>query len=607
MFSFSVLNAQNPVDTTIQYGHPDTTNIYNKIQKAAKKRKITYWIYKAVFSETRFNKPNTLSQSPIVEPATSTSPNTQTQIIRSIEILSLDPFGASVYDSQYDVSNPVKRIANTMHNKTKNFIIRPKLQFKVGDTLDLFKIRDTERILRQQEAIRDCKIELVSIPTSPDSVDIVVITQDIWSIAIQANLTTSRTRINLTERNVLGLTHKFSNSVNYNFRENSELAYSGNYLIPNISGSFVSAAGYYSIDSISTTKGFNVNREFYSPLTLWAGGYNGNIHNSSVRYYDVDSLFVEKFNTEIYNQDGWVGLSFRFNRGETDQARSRRIVWTGRIIDIYHNERPPLEFDTTLTYGNSRFYLTSLGVSSRSYFKDRNIYRIDVTEDVPQGSVHALTFGWQETEKDNRIYLGFEVAAASHIDKVGYLARKFILGSFFNKGFAENGVLKTELSFFTNSITMKAWEFRQFARYRYTHGFSRKDEALLNINKDNGLFGMVNDKLSGTAKMVLNLESIFYSPYNVAGFQFAPIIFMGFGMVGSKDDPLIGNKVYQSYGLGVLILNKHLVMKSFDLTFAIYPQIPKDNFFDYKFNPLTNYSFQFRDYFLSRPGTVSFD
>jgi hypothetical protein len=78
-------------------------------------------------------------------------------------------------------------------------------------------------------------------------------------------------------------------------------------------------------------------------------------------------------------------------------------------------------------------------------------------------------------------------------------------------------------------MDISTWSLRQFIRYRITHGFNWLPHVKVNINEEHGLFGFNSPVLLGNTKMVLNGESVIYLPYTVLGFQFAPILSVGFG------------------------------------------------------------------------------
>lgn len=72
------------------------------------------------------------------------------KIIRNIEINTLDPFGYSIEDLDRVPDKFIEKAGNTLHPKTKNFVINNYLLFEKGNDFDSLKILETERLIRQQ-------------------------------------------------------------------------------------------------------------------------------------------------------------------------------------------------------------------------------------------------------------------------------------------------------------------------------------------------------------------------------------------------------------------------------------------------------------------------
>src|ERR1035437_6647776 len=104
------------------------------------------------------------------------------KIIRKINVKVLDVFGASVDNPQDTVRNWLQDDGNSLHMKTKEWLIKNKLIFNEGQRLAPFDIQESERIIRQTSYVYDVRIIPQKIKNNADSVDITVYTQDIWSI-----------------------------------------------------------------------------------------------------------------------------------------------------------------------------------------------------------------------------------------------------------------------------------------------------------------------------------------------------------------------------------------------------------------------------------------
>jgi hypothetical protein len=580
----------------------DSLRIYKKIHKLASKRKLTYLAYKAIFVE-----PTTTSKTP-VEVIKATSVNKKKdpvlkykgKIIRKIDIIRLDPFGTDINNVDLEQANIFLKAGNRLHIKTTRFALRNQFLFKTGDPLDPVSIKETERIIRQSGYIKDAKILVNPIEGVKDTVNIVVITQDQWTINGDASLGTSYARVRLTDKNFVGAGQQIENSINYNFYSTPKIEVIGSYNVPNIRKTFISAYLFYKINYLSHYEGIYFNRGFYTASTKWAGGLNLLRSYSTVKIHagepDVQTIPL------VYNsEDVWLGRSFQIAPGKSETDRSSRFVITSRIYRFDYTHRPTREFDPSRGFRNSILYLGSVGYSNRLYYKDKNIFRFGYTEDVPQGRLFALIGGKENMELYNRWYTGLKLAVGEHLN-IGYYSMGFEYGTFFRDKKVERSVMNGDLTYFTDLEQFGKWGIRQFVYSRFTYGAARDKNERININND--LYGFHSDPLTGTSKLYVNLQNVVYTPIKFIGFQFALVGFAGFGLLGDDNRPLLKSQVYQAYGLGLLVRNENLIVNTFEFSFGFYPNLAGSN--DYRFNPISNYNLRFKDYFLSKPELISY-
>ena len=91
-------------------------------------------------------------------------------------------FGASVDNPKDTVRSWLQDGGNALHIETKEWLITNQLLFSHGEILVPFDIEESERIIRQSPYVYDVRIVPRKIENNPDSVDIMVYVQDIWSI-----------------------------------------------------------------------------------------------------------------------------------------------------------------------------------------------------------------------------------------------------------------------------------------------------------------------------------------------------------------------------------------------------------------------------------------
>jgi hypothetical protein len=588
--------AQQHTDKTIQ--KKDSTAFYKKIKGLSSKRKFTRWVYEAVFKDSTTDY--------IISPKVSDNYNKyRGKIIRRIEIVSLDPFGTSVDYPDRAVDSPIMKTGNKLHSKSKKIILKNLLLVKKGDELDPLSLRESERILRKTTYIRDAKITVDPVPNSKDSVDILVVVQNLWSLLLTLESDGPYYTASLKETNFMGLGQGFQNGLTFRPDSLNRAVLNGSYSIPNIKHSFITATAYYSTSTINSIRGISVNRNFYSPLTKWAGGVDQILVSSINPYFSTDSLNSSS-SIQYRNQDYWLGRSFKLHPGHTDEERSSRIVLAARLLNIHYTQRPAAAVDTLHIFQHNTFYLGSVGYSTSKYYKDEYIFRFGVNEDVPEGKLFALIGGVENKELFVDYYIGAKAATGKHFENIGYLSGGAEYGTFLKDLKAQRGVINLDFSYISDRLKINRYGIRQFVYYHLTEGVNRQSYETVNINGNKGLYGFESNTLKGKSKMYLNLQSIIYTPWNLVGFQFAPVVFAGFGMMSGEPSFSFKNPIYQVYGIGVLVRNENLIINSFRFSIAFYPNEPGREGLDFKINPFGAYDLRFNDFFLSKPGPVAY-
>jgi hypothetical protein len=89
------------------------------------------------------------------------------KIIRNVYYKTLDPFGTEVDDTLILRRGFIEDIGNKVNLGTRQNNIQSLILFKKGDKVDPLRVKESERLLRRQEYIRDARI---IIPAKTNSV-----------------------------------------------------------------------------------------------------------------------------------------------------------------------------------------------------------------------------------------------------------------------------------------------------------------------------------------------------------------------------------------------------------------------------------------------------
>lgn len=584
----------------------DSIKIYKKIENYSQKSKFNKFIYRLLFKSERSavgNQKNVRKRFLIEK----TFDRNEGKIIREIRIETLDPFGYAV-DNYKDIPNKsYEKIGNSLHLKTKNWTIRNLLLFKKNQLLDSLIAKESERLIRKQRYVRSVIIQPVEISNCKDSVDISVRVLDSWSLIPTGAITSSKGNFELTERNFLGLGHDIQNNFTRRFTDEKK-AYNFRYTINNIKNTYIKTTLDYENDlNNNITRSARVERQFFSPLTRFAGGaYFEN------RFY-IDSLpdaigVFENQNFKLQTQQYWVGHSFKIFGGKSEDSRTTNLVTTFGYKNIAYFNKPELQYDSSQFFSSEKLYLASIGLNTQKFAEDKYLFNFGIIEDVPYGQVYEITGGFQDKNNNRRTYFSGRFAYGDYF-LFGYLGTNIEWGSFINSGDSEQTTLRIEANYFTNLLSIGSWRIRQFIKPTLVIGNNREPiiKDRVTISEGNGISGFDNPLINGTKKLFTSFQTQSYLPGNWHGFHFSPFFNMTLGLLGDQTNIIFNDKLYSIFSFGALINNDYLVFNSFQISFSFYPSIPFQGTNIFKTNTYKNNDLSLPDFQIGEPTIVPYN
>lgn len=575
----------------------DSTQLYENIEDYSERSKFTRFMFRLFFKPHLPDSPQINKNKRQIQKPYSTF---EGKIIRNINVITLDPFGNSIGDTVSSSLNFISRTGNSLHIQTRARTIRNLLLIHKNQPFDALLVKESERLIRSMSYITDVRFYVDVLPESPDSVDISIRELDKWSIIPGGSISASRIAFSLKDNNFLGLGHEFQNNIVWN-HSIGDYAFKTKYFVPNYRNTYINSTLQYGTDEYGNfIKSIAIDRPFFSPFAKWAAGIKVSQHLHNDTIWSVDYMQF-KYN----QQDYWAGNAIRVFKGNSEYKRTTNFISSVRFIRTRFLEKPFETIDTLQFYADENFYLTSLGISSRSYVNDKYIFKFGITEDVPVGKVISLTGGYQKKNDIGRVYIGGRFSSGNYYSW-GYLSANFEYGTFLRASKAEQGVFSAGITYFTNLIEIGQWKFRQFVKPQIIIGINRIDYDSLTINNEYGLRGFNSRALSGSSRMLFTSQTQFYAPWNFIGFHFGPYLTFSLGMLGDSEKGFRESKVYSQIGLGVLIKNENLVMNTFQISISFYPVIPGRGNNVFKLNSFQTADFGFRDFEIGKPATVMF-
>jgi len=499
------------------------------------------------------------------------------KIIRKILIRHFD-FQKTVYDTTRNIRSTIARIGNALHGTTKEWVIRDNLFIREGKPVNPYKLADNERHLRDLDFILDSKFYIIPLSESPDSVDIVVLTRDVFSLGGTVYPSSaSKTRIKVYDANLGGFGQRLQFNSIIDSDRDPNFVYDVLYRKNSIAGSFINGTVGYTALNNGSSYGeeeekalyIRLDRPLVSPYTRYAGGMELSRNWSENFFHASDSLFR---NYRYVVNDFWIGYNIGANRNFEDRGRHFVAI---RAFDQHFNRVPwqSWENDRPL-YNDQTFILTSATFFRRDFYTTRYIYGFGRTEDLPYGHHISVTMGWTRQLGIDRPYLGVE-GEKSLVTPLGeFFTFGLRAGGYANGGLEDATVMLTG-SLMSRLIPRGQFLLRQSVQVDFTNVYKQRTSVPLDINNEFGLQYFRADSLWGTKRFNIHTETIAFSPWQLLGFRFAPFAFGEMAMINGNEGSIFV-KPYFGFGGGVRTRNENLIFGTVELRIIYYPRTVED-------------------------------
>jgi len=535
------------------------------------------------------------------------------KIIRNITVKRLD-FGIPITDTSNYFKSRLTKWANDFHHKTREEVIRNNLFFKKGDKLLPSLLSDNERHLRDLPYIQDASIRVVR--ATRDSVDVVILTKDVLSIGGSYRMhSTKRMSLAISEDNLAGLGHKLLFRTLYDNARNPKFGSGIEYRARNIKGSFIDGYGGY----LSYNKNFNTGtrnektlyagfvRPLVNPYMKFTYAAEAAWHNTADSYA-ADSLYETDHRYRYYNYDAWIGWNTGAFTvfGKNPDNRLRTLIGLRYLQQNFSVIPFKYQYQYYYQYTDLSAVLSSGTIFRQDFYKTQYVYGFGRNEDIPEGADLSLTTGWTRKGGIARTYLGLD------LQRYFFTARE----SYFNYTVKADGYLRHKqledinllfnVDYFSRLVRLgKTWKERNFV----TASIARQPKRILNeplfLQSDFGLREWRNDSLNaGDNRITLKAESVFFAPWRLANFRFAPFIFGHVSLFTPTGAKFSHSDWYSSYGGGMRTKNESLIFETMEFKAYFFP---RNNFFGdhwrLEFN--TNIRFKFNRQFIKKPDFVN--
>jgi hypothetical protein len=500
------------------------------------------------------------------------------KIIRKITIRRLG-FDKSVTDTTKRMRTTITKLGNKIHGKSKEWLIRDNLFIRENKSVNPYKMADNERYLRDLDFILDAKIYIVDLDHTEDSVDVIVMTRDVFSIGGSFNpRSPTKTIFKLYDTNLFGYGQRVQFAGVVDEQRHPAFGYELLYRKNSIGGSFVSATAAYTQINTGSSYGLEEEKAYYlklerplvSAYTRFAGGLEIS-RNWSQNVYDINEIQFRNYRYIV--KDFWVG----YNIGANGNYRDRnRHFFALRAFDQHFTTQPQQEQETdNPLYSDKRYILGGFTFFKQNFYTARYIYGFGRTEDIPYGHTMAVYFGWARQLGLVRPYIGMDVGksiVSPNGQFYNILARA---GAFSNDGLEDAAILLSG-NLTSRLISYKKLLIRQMLGGDITYVYNQRTNPPLDINNEFGLKGFAPDSLWGTKRFHLYSETLVFTPIEVLGFKFAPFVYGEMAWLAPHDYSLFRKEPYFGLGGGLRTRNENLVFGTVELRLMYYPRTAFD-------------------------------
>ncbi len=538
------------------------------------------------------------------------------KIIRYVEIVPVG-FNQNLNDTTELPRNLAIRIADKLHKDTRTDVIRKNLFFKEGDVFLPLLISDNERFLREQPYLQDAMIVAYKSVMSSDSVDIIVLTRDIFSIggSVKAN-GFNRIGVEVKEENIAGTGSYLSVSNLYDKNRKPEFGIGAEFTARNIKGLFLNwTTGFKTFKNAIVNNRYEegsyytrIEKPLVSRYTQWTGAVAFSYNRTRNNYIDQPSYLVNA-QYSYTNVDLWGGYNIGYSSNKkTDSENRLRHFIAARSFYTHFDKLPSLYKDSfNFNYANLNGILFSYSLYKQNFYKTNFIYGFGRNEDVAIGINATLTAGWTNKQNVMRGYYGFDFEGSHYSQRGFFSSYKLRAGGYKGISAFEDISMLLGVDHFTRLRQLnRKWLNRNFISLYYTKLFNANLNEPLFLQSEFGLPYFRTDSVNtieARSRATVKLESVFFNLRKFFGFRFAPFAFTEFSFLAPINNMGKKTTTFSAIGGGVRTRNENLIFGTIEVRGFYFPRVTK-GLEPWKVELSLNLKFRYNSSFIKKPDFV---
>jgi hypothetical protein len=504
------------------------------------------------------------------------------KIIRHI-IINQIGFDRTILDTTRSIKNFFSKAANRLHNDSRQWVLRNNLFLRENKPLNPYRVADNERYLRDLDFILDSRIYVLPISEESDSVDLLVMTRDVFSLGASFSpRSTNEYRFRVQEANLGGMGQRLMIAGVIDEERDPKTGYELLYQKTNLFGSFANAqAGFTQINTARSLGNeneyayyFRLTRPLYHPFVRWTGAMEWSRNWSQNNFHTAENTFAD-YTYRV--QDVWAGYSFGLkNLNATPGENRNRTFLALRAYDQHFFKMPEihLTINERKIYANRTTVLGQLSFFRQNFYKTRFVYGFGRTEDVPYGYRVSFTGGWENERGVGRSYMGAELSWSTVNETGTFYTYQARLGNYLRNDLAEDALAQFSISRYSRIYRIGKSNIRHLVEAGYAAQINHRLKQKLNINDVNGIYGFKPDSLQGTQRLRLRTETVVFTPWKVMGFHLAPVTSIDLAYLNNEERSLIQkSNFFSGFSAGLRARNENLIFNTVEARVYYYPTL----------------------------------
>lgn len=433
--------------------------------------------------------------------------------------------------------------ANFLHTNTKDYIIEDELLFGQDDEIIEYLLAETEKNLRTLDLFSKVQIKLDSIGNN--QYDIIIMTKDKWSLQPSAYYATAGGNASygskFAEKNLFG--HGIIIGAEAQHRQENNIGWQGSATITKIRPFRQDLNLNYELvaHQYRTKHLFELTNPYRSFYDETAYGVNAYIDQGN------DFLYSSFSNSFTFLPTNTKQLSVFFSKA---WIRKDKVFISG-LLDYQTVNRGDKKYSRA--FDNTGQMLLQFSSVSKEFTKLTKVNNY-LDEDVPLGGYGSAILGKLfpiGSNNGENLYYIAGVGEVSRLETNYYLFGHIAAGSGFYQSDAKYTYQEFNgLAFYKPSENVVI-AGRLFQQSTWNWDKSRQ----LILDAETGLRGYNLNQFIGANRIIANLESRFFTDYQLWIFNFSGAAFFDIGSVWDRGTDLTKSRFHSSVGLGFRLHN----------------------------------------------------